>query len=431
MPAPVYAMRRLATTASASIAIFSLFVLQIGRIGAEKVVQDPMEAQANSFGWLAIRNFTYCLSSNPDPPNKPLGVQPTKQMTSKLNGAKKELTGMGDSVVVLYHPEETTRAIAWCNTLVAMQSTDHMICHMAVPTCQRCEAVRSKSTSGGDKIKVASGEGGVVGKVVVQTKSAQEGNNEDQQVNKAPSKKLGQSNEQSSAKERKDGGTSKTNTGDSHSGDKNLVALLKRDQGSNVPNVPLGILSDSSSAGKTPRPFGSISSSDLESRLSSADDSYAASGDIDPLSDPELRSAILEFQDYCENKLTLAVRADCPLHTVKDWADEPPFDLHRFCMTMHSVPPQSLHSEPDLGSSRPDGTEEGNSGKSQPKQSGGDDKGDAGDGGRIEKVGKGETGMQAKTSAKGVVDPDDPWIPYPDDGGTSKASWQKKIAGGS
>ncbi len=53
----------------------------------------------------------------------------------------------------------------------------------------------------------------------------------------------------------------------------------------------------------------------------------------DASSDPELEAAISEFQDYCENKLTLAVRADCPLHIVQSWSDEPPFDLHRFCMS--------------------------------------------------------------------------------------------------
>ncbi len=63
----------------------------------------------------------------PDPPTKPRGIQPKGKNTINADDAsKKRLTGMGDSVVVLYHPENTNKAIAWCNTLVAFQSTEHV-----------------------------------------------------------------------------------------------------------------------------------------------------------------------------------------------------------------------------------------------------------------------------------------------------------------
>ena len=121
--------------------IFLSIFSALTTVHSDAVVQDPMQAQANSFGWLAIRNFTYCLSSSPDPPDKPRGVQPSKR-TFADEKPSKQLTGIGDSVVVLYHPENTNKAIAWCNTLVAFQSTEHVKCHIALPTCQRCDAVR-------------------------------------------------------------------------------------------------------------------------------------------------------------------------------------------------------------------------------------------------------------------------------------------------
>ncbi len=45
---------------------------------------------------------------------------------------------------------------------------------------------------------------------------------------------------------------------------------------------------------------------------------------------PRTRSCNLRIQDYCENKLTLAVRADCPLHLVKGWLDERPLTCTDF-----------------------------------------------------------------------------------------------------
>ena len=56
-------------------------------VQAQVGLEDPMYLQATSFGWLAIRNFTYCLSSQPDPPNKPRGVQPKKEAYTSLNAA--------------------------------------------------------------------------------------------------------------------------------------------------------------------------------------------------------------------------------------------------------------------------------------------------------------------------------------------------------
>ncbi len=102
-----------------------------------------MQAQANSFGWLAIRNVTYCLSSQPDPRTSLEGSSPSPPSSSPRTRTRLEPV---ISVVVLYHPENTNRAIAWCNTLVAFQDTEHVKCRVALPTCQRCDAVRNTST---------------------------------------------------------------------------------------------------------------------------------------------------------------------------------------------------------------------------------------------------------------------------------------------
>lgn len=244
----------------------ALLLLSLLQPALAKVVEDPLLAQANSFGWLAIRNFTYCLSTSPDPPNKPRGIQPKRELFTPVD---RESSGMGDSVVVLYHPEQTDRPIAWCNTLVAFQSMPHVRCHAALPTCQRCDAVRSPTER-----TASSGEGyGGSG-------------------SRAPSGKLGQRTR------------AKTDSSDGpklqRRADDSLQALPGQTSGPRL----------------TPRPLGStVVINDLAS-------------------DPELEPAISEFQDFCENKLTLAVRADCPLHIVKSWFDEPPFDLHRFCMSL-------------------------------------------------------------------------------------------------
>lgn len=66
-----------------------------------------------------------------------------------------------------------------------------------------------------------------------------------------------------------------------------------------------------------------------------------------------LEPALREFQEYCEKKLTLAVRADCPLHVVQDWNDEPPFDLVRFCMA--SSADDGFTLDPGLAKTRPKG----------------------------------------------------------------------------
>lgn len=284
-----------------AIALLSFLSLTISsHIHADTVVQDPMQASANSFGWLAIRNFTYCLSDRPDPPDKPRGVQPKTNTAPSLSGSTAQtqrLTGMGDSVVVLYHPEQTNKAIAWCNTLVAMQSGKNVKCHIALPTCQRCDAVRSPTTT---------------------PLKPQE---EREMGSKAPSGRLGEKRTAASPLVPAGGAA-----------DKQLVALRRRaSTGKTDPNDPL--IPPPQSYEKTiGKPFGR--------------------GDEYPF-DPELEPAIAEFQDYCENKLTLAVRADCPFHLVKGWSDEPPFDLHRFCMSLMGNDGHTLHTEGGGGKPAP------------------------------------------------------------------------------
>ncbi|CDW97094.1 hypothetical protein [Sporisorium scitamineum] len=397
---------------------------------ADAVVQDPMEAQANSFGWLAIRNFTYCLSSNPDPPNKPRGVQP-KQSALATTGSDKPTTktGMGDSVVVLYHPEITNKAIAWCNTLVAFQSTEHVQCHIALPTCQRCEAVRSKD---GSRTTDAGKDGGQVEK-----------------GSKAPSGKLGQ------PKTRKD-------LIDADGAHDAFLPLRRRGAGASDPNDPLIALPGGSDPNAKPQlqtqpqpqpqpqtqpqpaaqPATEASSSTQPNTQpkSTASRPYDSSVtvDVDASSDPELEAAISEFQDYCENKLTLAVRADCPLHIVKNWTDEPPFDLHRFCMSLRGTDGYTLHTpnspstslgnlgvaesnpggQPGGDAKSSDGKEAGSgsgsgSAKSRTGQSTGNDKGKGSDGG--DKTGAGESAVV------GALDPNDPLVPYPQDKDQSAA----------
>lgn len=325
-------------------------------------LQDPMYSQATSFGWLAIRNFTYCLSPNPDPPNKPRGAQPPREIFTTLTtsaSSNKVPIGTGDSVVVLYHPENTNKAIAWCNTLVAFQSMDHVNCHSAFPTCQRCDALRSKKRAVGKNGQETEGE---------------------RASNKAPSGKLGM------PKAVKAG-----------------VGPVRRDIGGVEASHPsegsadrtqLQTLPGNESRGTTARLFGS--STDV---------------DVDASSDPELEAAISEFQDYCENKLTLAVRADCPLHIVRGWKDEPPFDLQRYCMSLKGTDGSTLHTNEDPNSSSgepsdPAGSTTRNDGAAKP----GEAQTPAPKQGQEDsqpQVGPGAEG------SRGVVDPDDPVIPFP------------------
>lgn len=294
---------------------------------------DSISFQAESFGWLAIRNLTHCLSPSSDslisdPPNKPRGIQPPTAKTSNSDGStRKRLTGMGDSVVVLYHPEMTNKALAWCNTLVAFESMDHVKCHMAVPTCQRCDAVRSKKPGGGTAIK---------------------GKKE-----KAPNKKLGDQPPAS--------GRAAVDIG-------NIVQLHKRANEQPYSNDHSD--TDQPRLG-SPRPFGSSTFQH-------------------PSSDPELEEATAEFQDFCENKLTLAVRADCPLHLVQGWQDEPPFDLMRFCMKFKGSDGYTLHE---------------NTEPKQDQEQGGEANGDdaAKEGGADQSKGK-----------KAAFDPNDPVVPPPE-----------------
>lgn len=318
-----------------------------------------MQAQANSFGWLAIRNVTYCLSAQPDPLNKPRGIQPKAAPLASTNS---HATGTGDSVVVLYHPENTNKAIAWCNTLVAFQDTEHVKCHVALPTCQRCDAVRNTSAG------VGGGDGSILaGTLLLKGDETS-----------APAAKMSRR------------GTDAGRTALQSPSDP-LSPLAGGD-----PNFQLDSQSnsqpDKQRPVRTPRPFGKP--------FKPVHDNVA--------SDPELEAAISEFQDYCENKLTLAVRADCPLHIVQSWSDEPPFDLHRFCMSLQGSPKGSKQhtsdddsldaaskiEKPDdrKGSKARDGAEKGRDGDP------------AGDGG--------ENGLK-----KGAFDPNDPVVPISNDGG--------------
>ncbi|KAJ9480368.1 hypothetical protein PHBOTO_003588 [Pseudozyma hubeiensis] len=133
--------------------------------------------------------------------------------------------------------------------------------------------------------------------------------------------------------------------------------------------------------------------------------------DVDASSDPELQAAISEFQDYCENKLTLAVRADCPLHIVKGWKDEPPFDLQRYCMSLKGTDGSTLHTndDPNSSSGEPSNHAGGttrNDGAGKPSED------------QTPAPKEGQEGSQPKfgpgaEGARGVVDPDDPVIPFP------------------
>ncbi|SJX62646.1 uncharacterized protein SRS1_13433 [Sporisorium reilianum f. sp. reilianum] len=376
-----------------------------------------MEAQANSFGWLAIRNVTYCLSDNPDPPNKPRGVQPKASPLGSGAPTSKRLTGVGDSVVVLYHPENTNKAIAWCNTLVAFQSTDHVKCHIALPTCQRCDAVR-KTTGAGSMTAGTQGAQTKVGK-----------------RNRAPSGRLGQPR------------TQQTRVGTDSSYDA-LVALQKRGVGGPDPNDPWVPAPDGNDAKANAQPQpqpaaqpGTAPSTAYQPNTqpkSTTPRTYASSVtvDDDASADPELEAAISEFQDYCENKLTLAVRADCPLHIVKSWTDEPPFDLHRFCMSLRGTDGYTLHTTGDA-SNAPAADVGAAAGSNTDGQSSGDGKGSTGATGAAHKGGKdkgngkgGGIGGDQTGVGAGALDPNDPLVPFPADNGKASPQTQPKPAGG-
>lgn len=425
------------TFATLAFAWVSMLIL----VQADTVVQDPMEAQANSFGWLAIRNFTYCLSSHPDPPDKPRGVQPKFSSLDSLDTGEKRLTGMGDSVVVLYHPENTNKAIAWCNTLVAFQSTRHVQCHTALPTCQRCEAVRSKNST------------------IASVAAAQSGRDDStsggKKGSKAPSKKFGQ-NVQPQQKGTITGQKSNKETVGTVASDySDLVALRRRGIGNKDPNDPWVPLPGTEDDKSQPQPQSqsqpqSESQPQAQPQTQPSSQTEGASqppkgtvprtfgslttaSDINAENDPELEAAISEFQDYCENKLTLAVRADCPLHIVRHWSDEPPFDLQRFCMSMLGSDGSTLHT--GSAGTRIQGQEaaDGKGGTS----SGNDQLAAPGRGNS--NLSGGQSGMVGQTDEnnepKGVVDPNDPVIPPPDDtaggqganaGGVAGATTQPK-----
>lgn len=391
--------------------LFTLLLTQNAyRAQADTVVQDPLQAQANSFGWLAIRNFTYCMGDSPDPPTKPRGIQPKGKNTINADDAsKKRLTGMGDSVVVLYHPENTNKAIAWCNTLVAFQSTEHVQCHTALPTCQRCDAVREKNG-----VKSMSLGGVHAGK------------------GKAPSGKLGRKKHKKMHKKMESIGLEGEDAG--------LVALQKRDEskqqegtktgsgtttandagqrGGADPNDPWIPGPDSetkpdinpvaSTHGTTPRPLGSTTTTTADNP---PDNTFSE--------DPELEAAISEFQDYCESKLTLAVRADCPLHLVKGWLDEPPFDLHRFCMALKGSDGYTLHTvpAPDLDDGGKAGGNDG-AGKNGAATKGKPAAVQGGTSGGAQTGGRGDGGT-ATGGGGGQFDPNDPLVPLPDGGLTT------------
>ena len=420
----------LGMAATLAVALLSLWILLVLPCTAETVIQDPMEAQANSFGWLAIRNFTYCLSDRPDPPDKPRGIQPSNKSPGDLGSGQERLTGIGDSVVVLYHPDNTNQAISWCNTLVAFQSTKHVQCHKALPTCQRCDAVRDTNAkkSGTNVVGASNPE-------AVEAGASVEGSGR-----KAPSKRLGGGLHQAKAKKQseqlqqvqpQDGLVKQSEQpvppSDLNSG---LVPLQKRDETAQDPNDPWVSLSDTEAGGKSqsqpqpqpvpqfqpgsqpkdtvPRPFGI--SSTLSSSTSNDDDASA----LDPSEDPELEAAISEFQDYCENKLTLAVRADCPLHLVKEWLDEPPFDLHRFCMSLRGADGYTLHDNPSRHRARVEAPSEVDMGK-QGGQRFPNNPAAVGNARQYYGGGLGNAVGGGVGELSGVVDPNDPVIPYPSD----------------
>lgn len=350
---------RLLPRATRRLAVFLLTLsLPFSPGHATTVIEDPMQAQANSFGWLAIRNVTYCLSSQPDPPNKPRGIQPKSPQLVSTNS---HATGTGDSVVVLYHPENTNRAIAWCNTLVAFQDTEHVKCRVALPTCQRCDAVRNTSTEA-----VQGDRGMLAGTLLLKSDRSS-----------VPARKM---------RRRGSTGTGRTARQRRTPGDRlsPLPGNPKIETDKQRTSQP-----DKHAPIRSPRPFGSPS-------MPVHDDAS---------SDPELEAAISEFQDYCENKLTLAVRADCPLHIVQSWSDEPPFDLHRFCMSLQGPPKTSTRHtsggdslEAASKTEKPDGKADITAGDKAEKSK---DEGSAGGGGG--------NGLK-----KGAFDPNDPVVPIPD-----------------
>lgn len=355
-------------------------------VQAQVGLEDPMYLQATSFGWLAIRNFTYCLSSQPDPPNKPRGVQPKKEAYTSLNAAAaaaKVRTGTGDSVVVLYHPENTNKAIAWCNTLVAFESTKHINCHVALPTCQRCDAVRSKK---GVENQQAGADHGQSSK-----------DTKDKSLDKAPSAKLGQPKE-ANANAKAPAAPSTDKGG------------LVRRGGVIDPDDPLVALPDDTQSEGPPASSGRLDTG--PQRLSARPFGSSTIVEADASIDPELEAAIAEFQDYCENKLTLAVRADCPLHIVKGWADEPPFDLQHYCMSMRGSDGSTLHTTRDatLDSNGANARGIPNAGAKQ----GTDEVAGSGSAGRATKRQDGSKKRKVGASSIGTLgnlDPSDPVVP--------------------
>ncbi|ETS59491.1 hypothetical protein PaG_06410 [Moesziomyces aphidis] len=333
---------------------------------ATAVVQDPMEAHAQSFGWLAIRNFTFCLSREPDPPNKPLGTQPEGNSLGTSDRRKPRTTGMGDSVVVLYHPEQPQQPIAWCNTLVAFTSTQHMRCHTALPTCQRCDAIRSGQQAGkdGQPAPAAPPAGAQAA-----GQSAGQGKAQDSDPASHPSPENG-------ARRRLDPPATQDQD------DRGLVSLTKRDTSS----APGQNSTPQPASDKTAQPFGTPRS--------------ATSQDF--LADATLQEAIHEFQDFCENKLTLAVRADCPLRVVRGWLDEPPFDLHRFCSSqqgdvwVHHGP-----RHPNAGISTQSKDDQGKGSTKQPEPV----------------TGEVRSRNVDPHYERGAFDPNDPIVPWPEDKG--------------
>ncbi|SPO26941.1 uncharacterized protein UTRI_10410_B [Ustilago trichophora] len=378
--------KHVAVTSTASLIIICLLLslsILIDPSHAGSHVQDPMVAQASSFGWLASRNFTYCQSDQPDPPDKPRGIQP--KFNAHNTPGEKRLTGMGDSVVVLYHPEKTNKALAWCNTLVAIQDTEHVQCHIALPTCQRCEAKRSKP---GYPNGVKGGGTNVAGVTGGRVPAEKPGNNH--------------------------AGTRKEPKGTEKEGYDGLKPLQKRGQGASDPNnkwVPLPGQQDPAAPGvaapAVPNPQANVVQPQPQPHPTRPSrSSYVP--DADDLNDPELEAALSEFQDFCENKLTLAVRADCPLHTVSSWLDEPPFDLHRFCMELRGTDGSTLHTKPGRGGFSLN--EADTNAPAAPMTPGGTDVAAGGNNGG---GGGSGAGAGANGAPKGVVDPNDPVVPFP------------------
>ncbi|GAK65218.1 uncharacterized protein PAN0_008c3435 [Moesziomyces antarcticus] len=357
---------------ASSFALAMAYLLGLVYSGAANaVVQDPMEAHAQSFGWLAIRNFTFCMSRHPDPPNKPLGIQPTGTTLSTSDRRKPRTTGMGDSVVVLYHPEQPQQPIAWCNTLVAFTSTKHMKCHTALPTCQRCDAVRSGQEGGknGQPAQAAPPAGAQAA-----GQSAGQGKAQDSKPANQPE------SDQGIPRRRLDPPATQDQD------DKGLVSLTRR--GETTSSQP-GKDPTSQPQDKTARSFGTPSSSSSQ----------------DFLADATLQEAIHEFQDFCENKLTLAVRADCPLHVVRGWLDEPPFDLHRFCSSQQGnvwVHHGPRHRDSNADASAQSKDDQGKGSTKQPEPV----------------TGEARSRNVDPHYERGAFDPNDPIVPWPEDKGS-------------